>query len=56
MLGVIPIMAEPCDKKDIPPMWATLHRHDATQGYEKAIKGLIRSLGLAGHDSSTSDP
>src|SRR5690349_19554389 len=36
MLGVIPLVAQPCDDADIPPLWAPLHRYDITKGYETA--------------------
>src|SRR6476620_6121288 len=33
MFGVIPMMAEPCDDADIPPLLDALHRYDATRNY-----------------------
>jgi formylglycine-generating enzyme required for sulfatase activity len=47
MLGVIPIVAKLCDEGDIPALWATLHRYDATHAYEGARDGLLRALGLS---------
>ncbi len=46
MLGVIPIVMLPCDEALIPPVWATLHRYDATKRYESARDGLLRAMGL----------
>lgn len=46
MLGVIPIVARVCDEGGIPPLWATLHRYDATRAYEPARDSLLRALGL----------
>lgn len=46
MSGVIPIVAKPCDDEDIPPLWGTLHRYYATDGYEAARDGLLRAMGL----------
>ncbi len=47
MRGVIPIMMTRCDDAVIPPLWAQLHRYDATQDYETAREGLLRAMGLA---------
>lgn len=46
MRGVIPIVAQQCDDKDIPILWDALHRYDATQDYDKALEGMFRALGL----------
>jgi formylglycine-generating enzyme required for sulfatase activity len=46
MLGVIPLVAQPCNDADIPPLWATLNRYDAARGYETARDGLLRAMGL----------
>jgi len=46
MRGVIPLLAHRCNEAEIPPLWATLHRYDATTGYAKAISGLLRALRL----------
>jgi formylglycine-generating enzyme required for sulfatase activity len=47
MLGVIPVLANPCYDVDIPPLLDALHRYDATRDYQGAIAGLQRALGLA---------
>jgi formylglycine-generating enzyme required for sulfatase activity len=47
MLGVIPFVAQPCNDADIPPLWATLQRYDATGDYQRAFVGLLRALGLS---------
>jgi hypothetical protein len=46
MHGVIPIMMTRCDDAVIPPLWAQLHRYDASKDYEPARDGLLRALGL----------
>jgi formylglycine-generating enzyme required for sulfatase activity len=46
MLGVIPLVAQPCNDADIPPLWATLQRYDATKRYENARGSLFSTLGL----------
>jgi formylglycine-generating enzyme required for sulfatase activity len=46
MLGVIPLVAQPCNDADIPPLWAPLHRYDATKGYDTAREGLFGALSL----------
>lgn len=46
MRGVIPVTATPCPDEAIPPLWATLHRYDATRNYSAALAGLLRSLNL----------
>ena len=56
MLGVIPIMAMPCDDADIPPLLDTLHRYDATRAYEGARDGLLRALGLISPEKPESPP
>lgn len=48
MLGVVPIVAMECDEGSIPPLWATLHRYNATRAYEPARDGLLRAVGLGG--------
>ena len=35
-----------CDEGLIPPLWAQLHRYDATKGYEAARDGLLHAVGL----------
>ena len=47
MRGVIPLMMTRCDEAHIPPLWAHLHRYDATKGYETARDGLLRAMGLS---------
>jgi formylglycine-generating enzyme required for sulfatase activity len=47
MLGVIPFVVAPCDEATVPPVWATLHRCDATSDYPGARDRLLRALGLA---------
>jgi len=47
MLGVIPIQPQPCEVRDIPILWRTLHRYDATHDYTTSCGGLLRALGLA---------
>jgi len=46
MLGVIPLVAQPCQDADIPPLWATLQYYDAVRGYDTARGGLLSALGL----------
>lgn len=46
MLGVIPILMTPTPEQDIPILWRSLHRYDATHTYEPARDGLLRALGL----------
>jgi TIR domain len=45
MLGVIPFVAQACDERDIPPLWANLHRYDASRDYEPARDRLFMTLG-----------
>ncbi len=47
MLGVIPLVAHPWDDRDIPPLWATLHRYDAIHDYSAALNGLLHATGLS---------
>ncbi len=49
MRGVIPLLAQSCDERDIPPTWATLHRYDATSSerYQAELARLLRTLGLS---------
>lgn len=47
MHGVIPIVAEAFDIRDMPPLWRNLERYDATQDYIAALRGLLRALELA---------
>lgn len=46
MLGVIPFVAQACDEREIPPLWAPLYRYDATREYQNALAGLLCALGL----------
>src|SRR5262249_37709507 len=46
MRGVIPFVMTRCDEAQIPPLWAQLHRYDATKSYEAARDGLLRAIGL----------
>ncbi len=57
MRDVIPFIAAPCDPRDVPPMWSTLHHYDATiDGYEAAVAKLARALGIASPGIVTSPP
>jgi hypothetical protein len=47
MLGIISIVAKPCREEEIPPTWATLNRHDATQDYEAALRQVLKALRLS---------
>jgi hypothetical protein len=46
MKGVIPFVMKKCRESDIPPLWAALHRYDATGDYHLARDGLLQALGL----------
>jgi hypothetical protein len=46
MQGVIPIIAKPCDLREVPPLWQTLRYYDATQDYPGALTQLEQALGL----------
>ncbi len=46
MRGIIPVIAEPCSENDIPPLWGTYLRLDATKDYTAARDTLLRTLGL----------
>jgi hypothetical protein len=46
MQGVIPIIAKPCDQREVPPLWATMLYYDATQDYPGALHQLLQALGL----------
>jgi hypothetical protein len=46
MLGVIPFVMAPCRDTDIPALWRTLQRYDATRGYEQALDRLLQVLRL----------
>ncbi len=47
MRGVIPVLARVCDPDDVPALWSTLHRYDATRDYNAALAGLVHALGLS---------
>ena len=47
MLGVIPIVMLPCNDTDIPLLWRTYRRYDATWDYEAARNGLLGAMGLS---------
>lgn len=47
MHGVIPLVAEPFDIRDMPPLWRNLERYDAAQDYTAALNGLLRAFSLA---------
>jgi toxoflavin biosynthesis protein ToxD len=47
MLGVLPLVLQPCVEQDIPMLWRPLHRYDATQDATAAIAKLLGALGLA---------
>jgi hypothetical protein len=47
MLGVIPFVMLPCKDTDIPHLWRTFQRYDATKDYEAAHDGLLRAMGLS---------
>ena len=44
--GVVPIVAAPFQPADLPPIWRTLQRYDATEDYDRALNGLCKALGL----------
>ena len=46
MLGGLPLVMQPCQEQDIPLLWRTFHRYDATRDYSGAVSGLLRALGL----------
>lgn len=48
MLGVVPVVMQPCRDQDVPLLWRTLHRQDATRDYATARGGLFKALGLPG--------
>jgi hypothetical protein len=47
MLGVIPVVMQPCREQDFPMLWRTLQRYDATRDYQRAVAALCAALGLA---------
>jgi formylglycine-generating enzyme required for sulfatase activity len=56
MRDVIPFVMTVCDEALIPPLWAHLHRYDATHGYEGARDQLFGALGLPPAGASPSAP
>lgn len=46
MSAIIPLVARPCREPDIPVLWATWQRYDATRDYSAAIAGICRAMGL----------
>jgi formylglycine-generating enzyme required for sulfatase activity len=46
MLGVLPLMMQPCQEQNLPMLWRTLYRYDATHDYTSARDGLLQALGL----------
>jgi putative sterol carrier protein len=46
MLGVLPLVMQPCREQDIPILWRTLHRYDATKDYTSGRDGVLGALGL----------
>ena len=44
ILGIIPIIAAPCDFQNIPPMWNNLQRYDATRDYDAALAFLLKPI------------
>lgn len=53
--AVIPVIAEPCEPKDVPPTWSTLHYYDASRDYADALAGLLAAVGLP-HPPATFQP
>jgi hypothetical protein len=53
MRGVIPIAAMPFNEREVPALWDSLHRYDATKNYDAALAGLLRAFGA---NESTSKP
>jgi hypothetical protein len=47
MRGIVPIVAESLEEDDIPPLWAPLHRYDATADYAASLSALLHVVGLA---------
>jgi formylglycine-generating enzyme required for sulfatase activity len=46
MRGVLPLVMQPCQEPAVPMLWRTLHRYDATGGYETTRSSLFAALGL----------
>jgi hypothetical protein len=47
MLGILPVVMQPCNESDIPILWRPIYRYDATKSYEVARDGLFAALGLS---------
>jgi TIR domain-containing protein len=47
MRPMIVVMAQPCNVRDIPPLWTTYHRYDASRDFSGAVLGVTKELGLA---------
>jgi hypothetical protein len=56
MRDVIPFVMTPCDEALIPPLWAQLHRYDATKNYEAARDALLRAIGLSQQPETSAPP
>jgi hypothetical protein len=56
MRGVIPIVAQRCDEAELPVLWRSLHRYDATEDYprvrDRRISALKEGGPLAAADAS----
>jgi len=46
MRGVLPLVMQPCREQDIPLLWRTLYRYDATRDYASALRRVVEELGL----------
>jgi hypothetical protein len=46
MLGVLPIEMTRCEVSDIPLLWRTLQRYNATKSYEAGRDSLFKAMGL----------
>lgn len=47
---IIPVVVADCSGAQVPALWDSLHRYDATQGYLRAIRGLVKAVGLDPND------
>lgn len=47
MRAPVIVLARPVSLRDIPALWTTYHRIDATASYDAALPGVVRALGLA---------
>lgn len=55
MRDVIPIVMEPCNDREIPLLWRTLQRYDASRDYAAAVAGVVRAIGLSAAPPSQSE-